>query len=156
MPVCKDCGNKEASQYFSLPDGYLCQPCFSKDITPKEEPKQHLPIFYRYICTVHKCGTYNVNVMARHEMPWCNVEKEATVGVVKPKTFGGYNGNITKHYFPDWTEHVRRNDNEIHAIKAWQKFTKRIPGKEKVHYQGNKYNRRVKNANRPRQILQIA
>ena len=48
----------------------------------------------------HNCGTYNLTYMeTAHAMPDCDIIFEQTLGVVKPKTFGGRNGDISRVYF---------------------------------------------------------
>lgn len=158
MTECIECKTLEGNQYFMLSTGeFICHSCFSRG-KPDQKPtnKQHLPMFTKWKCLKHNCHSYNFNMLGRHEMPWCEIITEVTVGIVKPKTSGGLNGNLGKHYFPDWIEYVQKNDMEIHAIKSWQKFTKTIPSKKKKEYSSkNKYNKRKKHANRFKTILQV-
>jgi len=63
-------------------------------------------------------------MMARHEMPWCDIITEVTVGLRKPKTFGGMNGDVGRTYFKDWNEYVQRHDRNKHNIKVWEKYQK--------------------------------
>ena len=72
-------------------------------------------------------------MMARHEMPWCDIITEATVGLRKPKTFGGMNGDVGRAYFDDWNEYVQRHDRNKHNIKVWENYQKIHTPKGKVN-----------------------
>jgi len=144
MVTCIQCHTTDSQKFYLIsPNKFKCGDCYTVHKSPGIE-KQHLPLFERWVCLIHNCGSYNFNTLSRHEMPWCEIVKETTVGIIKPKTFGGVNGNITRHYFRDWQEQAKRTDMEKYAISAWKKFTsKRHP--EKV-FTGKKHtDRKVKN-----------
>ena len=53
-----------------------------------------------------------------HEMFDCDIYLEQTLGVLKPKTFGGFNGDISrKHFQSKINEFVRLNNNAKNYIK---------------------------------------
>jgi len=114
----------------------------------------HLPIFTRWICRKHNCGSYNFNNLGRHEMPWCDIVTEDTAGIIRPKTFGGYNGDVSRHYFKDWILYSRTEDMDRHALKAWNNYVKKhqsVKVKKKLKYKnpfkGN--NKRSRDINVP-------
>ena len=72
-------------------------------------------------------------MMARHEMPWCDISTEETVGLRRPKTYGGMNGNVGRAYFKDWNEYVQRHDRNRHDIKVWEKYQRIHTPKVKVN-----------------------
>ncbi len=72
-------------------------------------------------------------MMGRHEMDWCDIIIEETVGIRKPKTFGGINGNVGRAYFKDWDEYVQRHDRNKHNIKVWEKYQRIHTPKVKVN-----------------------
>lgn len=153
MPTCISCSTRDADNYHLIEGIYQCDPCFKKG-THLVPNKQHLPMFIRWHCLTHNCGSYNFNRLGKHEMPWCDIVKEETVGILYPKTFGGVNGNVGRHYFRDWQEYARREDMQVHYIKAWQTFTKRIPSK--ARFRGTKYNiKKKKHGNRPEEVLRV-
>ena len=55
----------------------------------------------KYICTTHMCETYSAqNMFVRHYMEGrCNVIEKVTLGLEKPSTVGGCNGDISKKHF---------------------------------------------------------
>lgn len=123
--ACIECKQIPGSKvgYFDIDIGRICYDCFSvNNETDVEKPK-----FIKKVCSVHKCSTYNHNMMAKHEMPWCDIVSVETTGVQKPKTkydetLGGLNGNIGRHYYKDWIEYVQQKDKMISAEKSWKKF----------------------------------
>ncbi len=141
MTTCLNCGSTNSRQYFMVKGGFECNKCQS-GVDNIVIQKPHLPLFERWICTVHNCGSYNFNRLGAHEMPWCDIITEVTIGVIKPKTFGGYNGNVNRHYFRDWQEHCKKKDMEKHAISVWRKYTKYIKTKSK--FKGKKHTYRKK------------
>jgi len=53
-----------------------------------------------------------------HEMSDCDIYFEQTLGILKPKTFGGLNGDISrKHFQTKINEFIRLNNNSKNYIK---------------------------------------
>lgn len=129
MPVCKECRTTEANQYFGISGttDMVCGSCFNKDDPIQTTPyvkKSHLRIFTRWRCITHNCGSYSMNNLIRHEMETCEIVYEDTVGVVKPKTFGGHNGDVSREYFPDWKRLQNKKRDRLDKIKAWKIYSK--------------------------------
>ena len=145
---CTTCGTIDASKYFLVDNQYVCEGCYKTPVKDrKSNQKQHLPLFERWICLTHNCGSYNFNMKGRHEIESCNIITEVTVGIIKPKTFGGYNGNVSRHYLPEWQEAARRNDLEKHALTKWNKYISAIRPPQII--ENKKFSRRVnRNSNR--------
>ena len=129
MPECISCHETGKKQYYMVKSlGFKCSDCVDGVKQKQVENKQHLPIWPRWKCLTHDCGSYNFNMLTRHEMPWCDITKEYTIGIIKPNTFGGHKGNVGRHYFKDWHEFVNRHDTNIKEIKTWRK-TQRMIGR---------------------------
>lgn len=97
---CRVCGETTSSFFIVIGLTMVCVKC--KDKTKvKEAPEFQKPrVFKRYICTVHKCGTYSVNSMFfRHLMKTCDIKTQETLGIIRPATFGGVNGDIGRKNF---------------------------------------------------------
>lgn len=147
MPTCVECKSPERKKYLLIPGTrqFICYDCFTKDNSPKSPSQpQHLPVFTRWVCKKHKCGSYNFNQLLRHEMPWCDIITEDTVGVIKPKTFGnpGGKGDLNRDKFPDWVEYSRRNDVDLHKMVSWNRYVRkhRINSPEKDQRKQKKFN----------------
>jgi len=94
---------------------------------------------------VHECGSYNFDSLRKHEIPSCNITLEDTVGAVKPKTFGGMNGNVSRHYIPEFQKEIREKQIQQARLDQW------------VHYRAKKmreYFKKRQYAHRTKQILQ--
>jgi len=88
--------------------------------------QQHLPVFIRWRCTVHNCGSYSFDNLASHEIDSCNIIREETVGVLKPKTWGGMNGNVSRHYVKEWIADCRDKQMEENKILQWIYYRKKV------------------------------
>ena len=64
--------------------------------------------------------------MNKHEMHDCVIKRQQTLGIVKPKTYGGYNGDISRKHFLGINEKDRLKTNLINYIKA-VKIHNKIP-----------------------------
>lgn len=137
MPTCVECKKDDKQRYLLIPGdvrAFICSDCFAVETPKKVITKPNVRKFTRWNCLTHQCGSYNFNMLGRHEMPWCNIILQETNGIIKPKTFsnpdiGGCNGNISRHYYPDWQEEVQRHDNQLHAIKVYTQYQKKYERK---------------------------
>jgi len=94
---------------------------------------------------VHDCGSYSFTNLWRHEIPSCILSIEETVGIVRPKTYGGFNGDVSKHYLPEFQRHVLDIQLQESRLQQW------------VHYREKKmkeFFRKRRYAYRAKQILQ--
>lgn len=98
--VCVVCGETSSSFFIVLGPHAICSECKDKKGTKKIPQFQKPPTFVRYICETHHCGTYNVNLMMfKHIMKDCIIKEQETLGIIRPATFGGYNGDISRKFF---------------------------------------------------------
>ena len=126
----------EKKSYF-LVNGtsYICRTCLGLQESNHGAKKPHKPIFPRWRCNVHKCGSYNFNMLIRHETPWCEISTEHTVGVVKPKTFGGYNGDLSRKFLKDWNDFYLQAARRVALVKHWNRYSRsKRKGKKKYAY----------------------
>jgi len=88
--------------------------------------KQHLRMFSRWKCLTHNAGSYNFNALNRHFIEnVCLIHEDVTVGVVKPKTFGGVNGDVGRHHYPEWHQ-LQKLKQQEHLMKdKWSTFLER-------------------------------
>lgn len=83
----------------------------------------HPPLFKRWRCLTHDVGSYNFNWLVKHVIDdVCEVITDITVGVVKPKTYGGLNGNIGRDNFPEWHQKIRLAQSHKSIKEKWEKF----------------------------------
>lgn len=82
----------------------------------------HGRLFGRWRCITHDAGSYNYNQLLRHEIDSCDIITEYTVGIVKPKTFGGFNGDISRQYLPEYIEDIQKKELERAALQKWDGF----------------------------------
>jgi len=116
----------------------------------------HLQVFNRWRCITHDCGSYNFNQLVRHEIPTCDITTEETVGVIKPKTFGGKNGDLGRAFIPDHQESIRQKQKDESKITKWLVYrTRRIReiyrynrNKNANYYQAVPFNKREKGKGR--------
>jgi hypothetical protein len=80
-------------------------------------------MFNRWRCITHECGSYNFNTLLRHEINSCNIVIERTCGIIKPKTFGGYNGDLSRGYIPEYREQIREKEIERSQMNKWIDYT---------------------------------
>lgn len=132
--VDKDQGEKNA--YFLIEkDTYICRTCLGLQESKHGQRQPHKQIWNRWVCNTHKCGSYNYNMLIRHETPWCEIVDQETVGIVKPKSFGGHNGDLSRKWLKDWNDYFTQAARRLAMVKRW-----------------NKYSRSKRNANRPKRV----
>ena len=140
MPKCITCQDTGKSKYYMLkPLEFQCSDC-AGDKPKISVQKQHLPIWPRWVCNTHHCGSYNFGQLGRHEMPWCDIVKEHTIGIIKPKTYGGFNGDVSRNWFTDWHEYVNRHNINKKTIKTW-KERQRVIGRKPGGRYANRFKR---------------
>lgn len=106
--------------------------------------QQHLPVFPRWRCIEHDCGSYSFSNLSNHQIDSCIILREETVGVVRPKTWGGFNGNVSRHYMKEWINECRNKQMEENKILQWILYRKKMIKRKYI----NKY----KNANRYQRV----
>lgn len=83
----------------------------------------HLPMFLRWRCLTHECGSYNFSQLVRHDIDSCEIIREETVGIIKPKSFGGYKGDLGRTYISEYQEEIRskqKNESKLQKWLAWR------------------------------------
>lgn len=136
--VCRTCGETTSSFFIVVGDKMICNKCKSnkkiKDIPKFQKPR----VFTRWICKTHHCGTYNVNNMFfRHLMKDCEIKSQETLGIIRPATFGGINGDIGRNNFLGINEMDLLKTN-LNNYKRFVMIHFRV-GKKKVSYTSMKY-----------------
>ena len=114
----------------------------------------HERMFLRWRCLTHGCGSYNFNQLIRHEIHSCEIIREQTVGVVKPKSFGGYKGDLGRGHIKEYQEEVRQQQIDDGRLAQWLAYrAKKI--REIYRYRRNanpyqtiRFNSRKKNQKR--------
>lgn len=96
----------------------------------------HSLVWNRWRCVTHDCGSYNFNSLIRHEIHSCKILTESTVGIIKPKTFGGFHGDLGRGYLHDFQEELRYKQSQESALKKWKEY------RDKHDYWDFKYPRR--------------
>ncbi len=88
--------------------------------------QQHGRLFNRWRCTEHNVNAYDFNQLHRHCIDEiCNIITEQTVGVIKPKSFGGYHGDLSRKFLPEW-EAIQKQKQMVDSMKAkFDSFRKR-------------------------------
>lgn len=96
--------------------------------------------FSHWACKTHNCSSFNMNNLVRHSMPWCDIVTSAKY-LSKPKTIGGYNGDVSRKYYPDWIEYCQRKVKEKQDKENWVRqvelLNKDIESYQQTHI--NKY-----------------
>ena len=124
---CEQC-HTDGTNFSIVPGkpGLYCDVCIGK--TPikviSTKNRQHLPIFTKWHCKTHNCGSYNMNALNRHYWDSCDIDYENTVGVIKPKSYGGFNGDLGRDNFKEWQLELKQKDKRKHAISNWNKYSK--------------------------------
>lgn len=116
---CSVCGTESSSFFISIGDKMICTMCKMLRKTTKKTQYQDPPVFVRYICMTHNCGTYSAqNMYGRHYIEKeCVIREERTLGIIKPATFGGKNGDISRRWFLGINEFDRLKNNLDNYIK---------------------------------------
>ncbi len=142
--ICSVCGNTTSSFFMVLGINSICSDCKNKHKSKRIEKLQKPPIFIRYICKTHDCGTYGVtNMMFRHAMKSCDIVTQQTLGIIRPATYGGHNGDIGRRYFLGINE-MNRLEINLANYKKFARIHSRL-NRGKVSYSDRKYyNKHVK------------
>ncbi len=139
MPECITCHETGKSQYYMKSKmQFVCSDCEDGDKKKVVSNRQHLPMWPRWKCLTHDCGSYNFGSLGRHEMPWCNIIKEHTIGIMKPKTFGGHNGDLGRNWFKDWHDYNNRHHINKKIIQTWKEKQKLIGRKGRYAYRSKR------------------
>ena len=126
--VCGACGKSKSSFFITIGSSMICKECALNH--KGKLPQVHKPqVFLRYLCKTHDCGTYSVgNMMNRHVMDDCVVITQETLGIIRPATFGGLNGDIGRIHFLGINQFQRLLTN----LENYKKFVHIY--KKKVNY----------------------
>ena len=144
---CDICGKSTSSFFISLGVNSICIDC-SKNHKGKIPQLQRPQTFTRYSCVTHGVYTYNLNyLMNAHIMDDCEIISKETLGIIRPATQGGINGDISRKYFLGINDMARLLINlanykrfifiHIKARNGWQ--SKKIAFHDKKYY--NKHTR---------------
>lgn len=97
---CKDCGNTSSPFFIVIGDKAICIDCKNSNKGKVKMPSVQR-VFTRYVCKTHNCGSYSVsNMFFKHEIfGVCFIVEEQTLGISRPATYGGLNGDISRKYF---------------------------------------------------------
>lgn len=99
--LCSKCGEKSAFFFIVIGDKKICMQC-KKNAKPSKviKEKEQEQVFIRYECLTHNVKTYNVqNMFFRHAMDDCEIVEKKTLGIIRPATQGGHNGDIGRQWF---------------------------------------------------------
>ena len=136
--VCGVCGNTTSSFFMVVGIKSICMSCKSRHKSKHVSKFQKPPVFTRYICKTHNCGTYNVtNMMFRHSMKSCEIVVQQTLGIIRPATYGGHNGDIGRRYFLGLNQMDRLRIN-LANYKQFARIHHRL-GRGKLSYSDRKY-----------------
>jgi len=136
--VCSVCGNTTSSFFMVVGVESICINCKSRHKSKHVSKFQKPPIFTRYICKTHNCGTYNVtSMMFRHVMKPCIIVTQQTLGIIRPATFGGHNGDISRKYFLGLNQMDRLKTNLVNYKRFIRIHSRR--GRGKISYSDTKY-----------------
>ena len=126
--LCSECGKSTSSFFIVIGEKSICIECKNNHKSVVKITDQPKRIFYRYHCLTHECKTYSVkNMMQRHSMKDCVIVKEETLGIIKPATQGGYNGDIGRIHYLGINEIVRLSIN----LKNYLRF---LEIRQKIKY----------------------
>lgn len=140
--TCGVCGDTTSSFFIAIGDKSICTNC--KKTNKSKGPKQlQAPrIFTRYICRTHDCATYSVsNMMFRHAMKDCVIVTQQTLGIMRPATTGGINGDIGRNHYLGVNE-LQRLKTNLENYKRFLEIFKKIYkpyDNVRVGYQERKY-----------------
>jgi len=130
---CSVCDGKDEAAFIIIGDKSICVACVAKSKTSGETVKAEVStqFFTQYICRVHNCGTCNPNQMNRHYIAGvCDVYTKSIPNWHKPKTFGGYNGDINRRYY------TTPKDVHIKLMSRWKQTIKEIRKKHNLDPHG--------------------
>lgn len=142
--ACDVCGTTSSQFYFAIGDKSICNTCKTEHKSDKNPKFQKPRLFTRYRCTKHNIGTYNINRLSKHEMRDCVIVSETTLGIIRPATYGGYNGDISRKYFLGINELDRLKTNLsnysrfVFIMYKKRKFQSSSKGKE-IYYNDKRY-----------------
>lgn len=135
---CVLCGSTTSSFFIAVGNKAICTACKMANKPKPGGPYQKPRVFTRYICDTHNVGTYSVNNMFfRHLMKDCKIRTQRTLGVVRPATYGGINGDIGRDGFLGVNEMDRLKTNLNNYIKFVGIYSK--IGYSKITYTSRKY-----------------
>ena len=149
---CSSCGGTDSVAYMVIGNVSICMDCKKKhgEKLPESKKKDsgNTRFFTQYVCRTHNCGTCNINQMARHIMDECDTYERVIPHWHKPRTFGGYNGDINRRYY------VTRKDVLIKLLARWNRFRKdyrkRVFGDDGKREYGGDYSDTSKRSKRKR------
>ena len=138
---CSVCGESTSSFFLTIGTATICTECQKKH-KGKIPQFQKPQTFLRWICKTHDCGTYSSQRMHNnHEMKDCIIISQLTLGIIRPATFGGLNGDISRKHFLGVNEMQRLMTNLLNYkkfafihIKARSNWNNR-----KISYHDKKY-----------------
>jgi len=92
--------------------------------------------FSHWRCETHDCSSFNFNNLTRHMMPWCDIKKSERYPS-KPRTIGGYHGDVSRKYFADWIDYCKKK--ELDKIKeiSWKRQVEKLNEYLETHEQTN-------------------
>ena len=132
MIACVRCGGESTDlKKLEGKAGYVCVKCYTGKSPVKHRVR---PKFTRWICKRHECGSYNFGNLVRHEMDWCDIVFESSTVIKKPNTFGGYNGDVGRHYFKDWQEYCVDKQRSDHLVIAYNNWSEKKSRRNKRAY----------------------
>ena len=115
---CSNCEGTTSSFFIVIGNEMICAD-WKKNDKEKISQFQRPRVFTRYICLTHSCKTYSVsNMYFRHWMNDCNIITQQTLGVIRPGTEGGVNGDISRKYFLDLNQMDRLMTNLENYIRT--------------------------------------
>ena len=135
--ACARCGkqsdNGDSIHKLEGQKGYVCDQCFTGKTVVKKK-KSSRQKFTRWICKRHNCGSYNFGNLVRHEMDWCDIVFEASSVIKRPATFGGFNGDVGRHYYKDWQEYCIDKQRQEFLVNAYNKWSAKKARKKRNAY----------------------
>lgn len=56
-------------------------------------------------------------------MPWCDIVKSIRI-LSKPRTLGGFNGDVSRKYYPDWDKYCVELQHKKQRTQIWERQVK--------------------------------
>lgn len=137
--VCGVCEETTSSFFIAIGDKLICNKCKNNHKSINKAMPQRPREFTRYLCDTHNVGTYNINNLYKHEMKDCELRSETTLGIIRPATFGGMNGDISRKYFLGINEMDRLRMNLNNYVRFVYIHGRRMRGGKKISYADKKY-----------------